>query len=241
VGSLNDGELIGRIEDSRRVLVVAPHPDDETLGCGGLIAKLARRQTAFQFVFVTDGSASHLGSQSWPRRRLVAQRKAEAGEALNRLGVGYSQRIFLGLTDSAMPAVFSAEWQIVLVRVEAIVREFQPDLALLPWRRDPHRDHQDSWMLANTALRRVGSACLSLEYAIWLGELGGLENQPRPREADLVVIDVASTIEAKRSAIDAHQTQTTELIDDDPNGFRLSCATIARLTKPTEAFWRPTQ
>ena len=232
-------KLVERIEDSRRVLIVAPHPDDETLGCGGLVAKLARSRTAFQFVFVTDGSASHLGSQSWSRQRLAAQRKAGAEEALNRLGVSYSPRVFLGLTDSAMPAAFSGEWQNALMRLEAISRAFHPDLALLPWRRDPHRDHQDSWMLAHTALRRAGCSCLTLEYAIWLDELGELENHPRANEADLVMIDVASALDAKRSAIDAHQTQTTELIDDDPHGFRLTCATIARLTKPTEAFWRP--
>jgi LmbE family N-acetylglucosaminyl deacetylase len=240
VGSLEmTSELIDRIEDSRRILVVAPHPDDESLGCGGLVAKLARRGRAFQFVFVTDGSASHRGSRSWPRQRLAARRKAEAQEALNRLGVGYSPRVFLGLADSAIPAAFSTEWQSVLVRLEAISREFQPDLALLPWRRDPHRDHQDSWVLAHTALRRAGSTCLILEYAIWLDELGGFENQPRANEADLIMIDVASTIDAKRAAIAAHQTQTTDLIDDDPGGFRLTCATIARLTRPTEAFWWP--
>jgi LmbE family N-acetylglucosaminyl deacetylase len=147
--------------------------------------------------------------------------------------------VFLRLADSAMPKASSTVWQSVLVRLDGIFREFQPDLALLPWRRDPHCDHQDSWMLAHTALRRAGSACLILEYAIWLDELGSFENQPRANEADLIMIDVASTIVTKRAEIAAHQTQTTDLIDDDPDGFRLTCATIARLTRPAEAFWWP--
>ena len=69
----------------KRVLVVAPHPDDELLGCGGLVATLAPTGTAFCFVFVTDGGASHLGSRTWPRERLMARRRDEAIEALRRL------------------------------------------------------------------------------------------------------------------------------------------------------------
>ena len=67
---------------ARKILVVAPHPDDETLGCGGLISLLAQNGSAFYIVFVTDGSASHRNSRAWPSARLAAQREQEARNAL---------------------------------------------------------------------------------------------------------------------------------------------------------------
>jgi LmbE family N-acetylglucosaminyl deacetylase len=53
-----------------------------------------------------------------------------------------------------------------------------------------------------------------------------------------VVLDVAAALEAKLAAIAAHTTQTTALIDDDPNGFRLTEAAIQRLATPTETYWQ---
>lgn len=223
----------------RRVLVVAPHPDDESLGCGGLVATLARRGAAFRFVFVTDGSASHPRSRAWPKPRLAARRKAEAAQALHRLGVGTQPRLFLELADAAMPAAYSADWQNAAARIEAVVGEFQPDLALLPWRRDPHCDHRASWTLAQAAMRCADAHPLTLEYAIWLDELGVPNDYPRRDEAEAISFDVGAALARKRAAVAAHATQTTALIDDDPAGFRLAPATIARLTQPTETFWRP--
>jgi LmbE family N-acetylglucosaminyl deacetylase len=78
-----------------------------------------------------------------------------------------------------------------------------------------------------------------LEYAIWLDELGLPDDYPRREEAEAISFDVSGVLSRKRAAIAAHATQTTSLIDDDPTGFRLTPATIARLTQPTETFWRP--
>jgi LmbE family N-acetylglucosaminyl deacetylase len=228
-----------RFDQSRRILIVAPHPDDETLGCGGLVATLSRRGAAFRFVFVTDGGASHPRSRSWPRLRLVAQRQLEAREALRRLGAGHQPRFFFGLPDAAMPAVRSPAWDEAVAQLAAIARAFQPDLAVLPWRRDPHCDHRASWKMAQAALRCSYATPMTLEYAIWLDELGTAEDFPRDDEAELVTFDITAVIAAKSAALAAHRTQTTALIDDDPNGFRLSPATVARLTAGSEIFWQP--
>jgi LmbE family N-acetylglucosaminyl deacetylase len=222
---------------SCKVLAIVPHPDDETLGCGGLIAMLARQQSQFYFVFVTDGGASHPPSVAWPSRRLARRRKAEAIEALHRLGVGDASRRFLKLADAAMPEPHSVEWNAAVSELVDIVKKFQPDLALLPWRRDPHCDHRNSWQLAQTAFQRACTRPVVLEYAIWLDEFGTPEDQPRPEEALRVVYDVSSVLAAKQAAIAAHVSQTTSLIDDDPIGFRLTPETLARLVRPTETFW----
>ena len=229
---------IERVLSSKKILVVAPHPDDESLGCGGLIAKLAASGSAFCVLFVTDGGASHRDSPTWPRRRLAARREQEAAAALATLGIDGHAKCFLRLLDADMPPFESAEWRAALKTIEKIVRTFRPDLALLPWRRDPHCDHRQSWELVWAAIRQTPLKPIILEYAIWLDELGVRKDYPREGEAHPVVVDVSPQCMQKRAAIAAHQSQTTDLIADDPNGFRLSSSTIERLTGPFETYWQ---
>jgi LmbE family N-acetylglucosaminyl deacetylase len=222
---------------AKRILVVAPHPDDESLGCGGLIAKLAAAGRLFHTLFVTDGGASHTASFKWPRPRLAAQREWEAADALHVLGIGGHARTFLRLRDAEMPSAKSTEWRAAVATTAEVMQAFSPDLALLPWRRDPHCDHRASWHLAQAAIRPTKALPLCLEYAIWLDEVGAAHDYPRPGEAQQVAIDVSSELACKRSAIAAHRTQTTSLIDDDPNGFRLMPKTIDRLTGTIESYY----
>ena len=77
-----------------------------------------------------------------------------------------------------------------------------------------------------------------LEYAIWLDEIGKPEDHPRPGEMDRVCFDISDGRKEKLFAVNAHVTQTTGLIDDDPEAFRLTSETIDRLVTSTECYWR---
>jgi LmbE family N-acetylglucosaminyl deacetylase len=222
----------------RRVLVVAPHPDDESLGCGGLIATLGEFGRLVFVMFVTDGSASHRASPLWSREQLATLRKEEAAEALSRLGLTRAHRIFLDLEDANMPSRGSFPWGKALSDVEEVLSRFRPDLLIMPWRRDPHCDHRNSWSLMQDALLRSKQRPCRLEYAIWLDELGVPADWPQTSEAEPIDVDVANAVARKRHAIAAHRSQTTALISDDPNGFRLTDSTIARLTGPLERYWQ---
>lgn len=219
------------------VVVFAPHPDDETLGCGGLISRCIDSGLSVHVVFVTDGGASHPRSATWPRARLAARREAEAGEALERLGAGAAPRTFLRLRDAAMPAPGSDAWRIAVAAVSDVLAAHQPALVVLPWRRDPHGDHRATWSLAQTALAAVPERPAVIEYAIWLDELGAPDDHPRPGEVEPVVLAVAPW--RKRHAIEAHRSQLGLVVRDDPGGFALTPATVARLTGPEERYWRP--
>jgi LmbE family N-acetylglucosaminyl deacetylase len=223
----------------RRVLVVAPHPDDESLGCGGLIATLGEFGRTIFVMFVTNGSASHRASRLWSRDRLANLRKEEATEALRRLGLARAGRIFLDLEDSKMPLPGSSLWRSAVFQVREVLSRCQFDLLIIPWRRDPHCDHRASWLLTQHALRESQQKPRCLEYAVWLDELGAADDWPRNDEAEAIDIDVVDALYRKRQAIAAHRSQTTALISDDPNGFRLSDTTIARLTGPLERYWQP--
>ena len=84
-------------------LILAPHPDDESLGCGGLIAALSEAGRPPLVVCVTDGSASHPGSRTHPPARLKTLREAELCAACAELGVPAQNVHFLGLTDAKAP------------------------------------------------------------------------------------------------------------------------------------------
>jgi LmbE family N-acetylglucosaminyl deacetylase len=226
------------IAQMRRILIVAPHPDDETLGCGGLISLASETGSEFYIVFVTDGAGSHRNSLAWPPARLAAQREKEASLALACLGIASAQRHFLRLPDANMPAPGTPTWQRAVEVLREILESFSPDLVILPWRRDPHCDHRASWVLAQHALDQTDLSPEVLEYAIWLEELGSPEDRPSADEAELVGFYVGDVLANKRAAVAAHLSQTTDLIADDPTGFRLTPKTIARLTQPTEIYVR---
>ncbi|MFC7690277.1 PIG-L deacetylase family protein [Paeniroseomonas aquatica] len=91
------------ITGGRTTLVLAPHPDDESLGCGGLIAEACARGRPPVVAVLTDGTMSHPNSPSHPAPRLRALREAEAQAAVESLGLGAHRLYFLGLRDSAVP------------------------------------------------------------------------------------------------------------------------------------------
>ncbi|MFN4295516.1 MAG: PIG-L deacetylase family protein [Brevundimonas sp.] len=224
---------------ARRVTVIAPHPDDESLGCGGLIAALSADHRAVQVVFVTDGAGSHPNSAAWPASRLARQRRREAQAALACLGATALPPVFLDLPDAGMPALDDPAGETVVGDLAAALTAFGSELVLSPWRRDPHCDHRDAWALTEAALSRARLAPERLEYAVWLDELGQEGDQPRAGEAEAVAFDISGVLALKRRAVEAHVSQTTDLISDDPTGFRLTADTIDRLVQSVERYWRP--
>lgn len=220
------------------MLVVAPHPDDETLGCGGLVAALTERGVLLHTLFITDGSASHRNSQEWPRERLSALREAEANEALALLGAANQPRTFLRLRDAAMPRPGSAEYEAATMQIETLLRMLKPSHVALPWRRDPHCDHQDTWHLLTDTIQRASMTPHQLEYTIWLEELGAPKEFPREGEMERISLEIGTHVMAKRKAMTAYRSQLGEIVKDDPSGFVLTASTLDRLINPVETFWR---
>ena len=185
------------------MLVIAPHPDDETLGCGGLIAACVERGHRVHTIFVTDGGASHPNSRLWSRPRLAACREAEAAEALRRLGAGNEPRTFLRLEDAAMPAPGTSAHSQAVAAIAAILRTLAPRLIVLPWRRDPHCDHRASWQLTMDAMATCDRSPDVLEYPIWLDELGEVEDRPIDGEMECLRLAVSGKSSGTRSELTA--------------------------------------
>jgi len=92
-----------------RVLVLAPHPDDEVLGASGMLAGTLRRGGRARVIVATDGAADGRGERAV---RLAATRESETRRALGRLGLGAGDVTFLGYADGGLAAAWSERWQV---------------------------------------------------------------------------------------------------------------------------------
>jgi LmbE family N-acetylglucosaminyl deacetylase len=176
-----------------RLLVLAPHPDDEAIGCGGVVARHLRDGRRVHVVVATDGAEAG-GSD--------ADREAESRRGLDILagnGNGHIELTFLRFPDRHLGDHLDS----LADRIAAIVRATLPDLVLVP---SPIEIHPDHVALANafcTAVQRDPS--LFAEAAVARVAFYEVSQPIRPN----VLVDITPFAEAKYSAIAAHGSQTT--------------------------------
>ena len=167
-------------------LIVAPHPDDESLGCGGVIALMRQREQPVHVLFVSDGSMSHPNSQKYSAEARRDLREQEARQALAVLGVDSSFITFLRLPDTKVPTHLpestapSAPFAEATNLIQDYLRRILPQTVLVPWRRDPHGDHRATWQLLRAAVSRAEDPIHWIEYPIWVWETTNPDDLPTP-------------------------------------------------------------
>jgi len=219
-----------------QLIVVAPHPDDDVLGCGALIAGAAQERRV-RVCYVTDGSASHVGSPTYTPSRLRAVREREAARGLRRLGVR-ERPAFLRWPDGTVPSADDAAAAPLLEALCAFVPRDERVLIAAPWRRDHHCDHRAVASLVAAVLRERPNAT-RIEYTVWLGVLGDATDEPRPDEGRTVELDSRPWLGAKRAALREHRSQTGHLIHDAATAFTLPPELLARALGPVESYIVP--
>ena len=218
-------------------LVVAPHPDDESLGCGGLLALLGDAGVDVHPVLVTDGAASHPNSRRFDAEARRALRDAEWRHALSCLGLGNAQPHRLGWPDGDVPVASDPRFASATAALRTLLDQIDPELVLLPWRRDPHPDHRASHALVRAALRGRTPAPRCLEYVVWTEDRGVAGDMPRAGEARCWSLDISAALGRKCLAIAAHRSQHGYVITDDPGGFVISAEMRRRSERPREYFF----
>lgn len=219
-------------------LVVAPHPDDETLACGGLLALLAREGIPAEVVVVTDGSRSHPNSPSFPAARLKALREEESREALSVIGSPAHAR-FLNFVDCGLPTAGSPGFDEAVELIRQTVSELNPDTILVPWRGDPHCDHQATCQLFQAATRNWPRPLRWIEYPVWAWTEPLAPEAPFSNTHRAWRLDISPVLAAKKAAIGCHRSQLGTVITDDPAGFTLKPEVLTFFQRPWELLLEP--
>ncbi|MBE7209682.1 MAG: PIG-L family deacetylase [Gluconacetobacter diazotrophicus] len=216
-----------------RPLVLAPHPDDESLGCGGLLALCAAAGIPGSVAMLTDGAASHPGSPSWPPHRLAAERERECRAALSELGHPLDRLRFHRFPDAALPNA-GPEFERA---VSAVLEQADADdcrLLLAPWIADPHCDHEAAQRIARAAASRSNRRLLS--YPVWGWTLPPDAPLPEPGRLRGCRLPVDPVRPTKRRAVAAHRTQAGTVIADAPDAFVLPSVLLDACDQPFETF-----
>ncbi len=155
-GDLDDALL------ERPTVVLAPHFDDETLGCGGTLLRGKRLGAERHIIFMTDGSVSH---RDWTDAEALARdRRAEGYAAAAALGIAAEQVTCLDYPETALFTHLAD----AVVRVQAVLRQVRPGLVLLPYRHEPPADHRATYEVGIRALQTLAPPFDVLEYPIWV-------------------------------------------------------------------------
>jgi LmbE family N-acetylglucosaminyl deacetylase len=218
--------------DAGSSLVIAPHPDDESLGCGATIARLRARGQRVQIVIVTDGSASGRSAVIGPKK-LAAVRRLETGNATAALGVPSEDVIFLDFQDSHTQEQASA----IETALCNQIRLLSPRRIFSPYGVDCHSDHRVIAAVIDRLCRRRIVSCHVFEYPIWFWPYGALGHMMQPNKLRrLRRVPTREFLAPKMVAIAAHVSQNVALTDEAgwftfPDGF------LPRFLTPFELFF----
>ena len=197
-----------------RILFFAPHPDDESLGGGGLVQKAVTAGAQMRFVFVTSGDRN-----PWPQRVLQrrifldaharrgwgARRRQEALNALAVLGIGEpAEAHFLNWPDQGVTPLLMAADEAAVETICRMIAEWRPTHVFTPAAEDTHPDHSAFFVLVQLALDRLRRHGLTVRHV-----LSYLVHEPKAKLAiDIRALGLSAAEKAvKADAIQAHETQ----------------------------------
>ncbi len=223
---------LATITERQPILVLAPHPDDESLGCGGLITQACAAGEEVHVAILTDGSRSHPNSQTYPAQRLKTLRECETAEATAALGLARGHLSFLEYQDAAAP-LRGKRLRVAAERLADYVRAHGIGTVCATWNHDPHCDHIAAHRITAQASRLAGFRHLS--YAVWGWTLPRTTWLPRTPIRGFR-LDITDSLAVKRRAIACHRSQMTDMISDDRSGFQLPQTLLDICDRPFETF-----
>ena len=212
----------------QRVCIFAPHPDDEILGCGGLLQQLAANGNPIVLIHVTNGTQSHPNSQIYSPQQLDTIRPQESIQALQVLGVAHQvTTIALDLTDGN---VFNEQAQFN-EKLAAIIHP--NDILVTPFIHDGHPDHEATGQVVAAFAKRQRLECY--QVLIWAWHWAQPADSRIPWHCALRVDLNAEQVQYKAQAITCFTSQITA---DESTGNPpiLSAQTIARISQPWEVY-----
>jgi LmbE family N-acetylglucosaminyl deacetylase len=210
-----------------KIMVFAPHPDDDIIACGGSMAKYIKQGNQVQVVYLTSGEA---GSHKYSKDQLAAIREEEARQAAASLGI--KQLSFLRMPDGYIS--YTQENLLALVN---IIREGTPSLIYVPHAQDAVRDHKFTWQLVSEACNKAAGPWFQvcpappwstpgiLAYEVWT-----------PLQEPSYIEDISPFMADKLRALRCHQSQLEIQYDEAVTGLNRYRGVMSGQGQYCEAF-----
>ncbi|MFC1413514.1 PIG-L deacetylase family protein [Streptacidiphilus sp. N1-12] len=214
----------------RSAVVVAAHPDDEVLGLGGAIARLADAGVRLRLVSVTDGEASHPHSDAPAASDLARIRAVETEQALAALGAADVEVVRLGLPDTGV-GLHENE---LIERLTGLVRGF--DVCAAPWSGDVHADHEAAGRAALAAGALTGVPVVQYPVWTWHWSHPGDPRVPWGRASGIPL--GADHRRRKRAALDCFASQLQPLGEKPGDAAVLPPEEVAHFLRDQEVILR---
>ena len=210
------------------VMVFSPHQDDETFGCGGMIARKRQQAIRVGVVFLTEGRGSH-GLEPNIQNQVMQIRQQESLQALEILGVPQTEIKFLNREDGSLLDLNISQKTELISEIVTLLRDYQPGEVYVPHFKDCHRDHEATYSLVKEAIAESGISVEILQYPIWIFWRAPLFILLKLRDiAPAYRLSVAQVQSQKQQAIAAYSSQIATL----PRGF------IKRFLQAEEIFFK---
>lgn len=207
--------------------VLAPHPDDEALGCGALMATLTAAGGIAHTAFLTDGAGSHPGAPGWTPNGIARLRAREAREALVRLGSAVKP-LHLDWSDASPASPRDPAFMRSAATLAAWCRRHHIRRIAVTWSGEPHCDHEAAAALAVAAAAQCGARVLF--YLVW----GWTDPVLIDRVASLraLSIDTGRQRPRQHRAIRCHRSQLGGRIVGATERFRLPRTMLRLADRP---------
>jgi N-acetylglucosamine malate deacetylase 1 len=209
---------IKRVSD-RPAIVFAPHQDDETLGCGGLIALKRSLGVTVRVIFLTDGDI---------HGDTIRIRREEALNALSRLGVAATEVDFWDYPDGGLSDLSPMQQVNLREQIMGVLAIVPGAEIYVPHAIDQHCDHEATYQLVTAAITQTSASYLVYQYPIWIFWKAPLFLKLKPHHLQgWQLLNINDVIVQKQAAIAAHASQVSTF----PTGF------IKQFQRPEEWFY----
>jgi len=220
-----------------RVIVFAPHPDDETLGCGGTIAKKLAEGYEAIVVVMTDGRfllLKSFGIDDDPSPEQVKDiRRGEVLRATKILGVPEENVIFLDFVDGTL----EENEETAEEKVAEILEKYAPSEVYFPFERDAHPDHQAANRIVKRAVEKLNIKPIMYRYMIMhkAARFGPLiESFLSIFKRDRVYVDISEFLPRKREAVKEFKSELTAI---SPKQSKPHTKDFKKFLKKKETFY----
>lgn len=184
--------------DDKRILIIAPHPDDDVIGMGGTIAVKAKEGYKFTIVYVTNGGGSSKSPEyeKLSKNEMIKLREQEAIQSIVPLvdDVKTVKQIFIGLESSTLfenPEVFTGE-------LGKIIKDKAFKEIYIPYPEDRHATHNVVASLSLNVIREKTKNAEIYAYETW---------DPIPVVGNTIFVDISKYYKQKLSAVSCHRSQ----------------------------------